>query len=117
MRAPNITQQVQDPAVDAYVAGIVELTDTWISMLWLTTMNPRIVTTRREIARWARNTNQEFMDTFGRATASEEIRVILDGLVSLLPKQLGDEGRALLTRITVEAQALAAEGREAVASF
>ena len=115
MRATHVTQQAQDPAVDAYVAAIVELTDVWMSMIWLTTVNSRVVATRREIARWARNTNQEFMDTFGRATASEEIRVILDGLVSLVPKQLGDDGRALVRRITTEAQALASDGREAVA--
>jgi hypothetical protein len=117
MRGQSVTQQTQDIAVEEFITGIAALTDVWMSMMWIGTANPRLNTTRREIARWARNANQSFIDTFGRATASEEIRVILDGLVTSVPKQLGDTGRDFLRSLTAEAQALADEGRAAVAAI
>jgi len=114
MRAPQVAQQTQDPAVDGFSDSIHALTEVWMSMMVLTTSNQHVIAERREIARWARNTNQSFMDTFGRATASEEIRVILDGLQGLIPKQLGDAGRGFLVEVATEARALATEGTAAI---
>src|SRR3954470_23069407 len=117
MRGQNVTQQTQDIAVEEFTSGIAALTDVWMSMMWVGTANQRLNTTRREIARWARNANHSFIETFGQATASEEIRVILDGLVASVPKQLGDAGRDFLRGLTVEARALAEEGSAAVAAI
>ena len=114
MRPHIVPQPVKDPVDNAFADGIAALTHVWQDMVWLTTTNPRLIATRREIARWTRTTNQEFMDPFGRGIASEEIWVMLDGLVTLVPRQLGDGGRALLGRTGAEAQALAAEGRAAI---
>lgn len=117
MRGQNVTQQTQDSVVEEFADSIAALTDVWMSMMWLGSTNQRLNSTRREIARWARNANHSFVETFGRATVSEEIRVILDGLVTSVPKQLGDAGREFLRGLNVEARILTDEGREAVAEI
>ena len=116
MRSPQVPQQRQAPAVEGFSDSIRALSEVWQSMIWLTTTSPGLHSIRREIAGWTRNTNEAFIDTFGKATASEEIRVILDGMPGCVPQRLGDAGRLFLAQVAAEARALAAQGAEAVAS-
>ena len=104
-----------DPVTAYYITSMQELHEAWDAIVWVDTTNIELNARRREIATWARNTNAELVDAFGRGAASEEVRVMLSELETAVPKHLDVEGRALIGRLAADAQTLAMKARDAVA--
>lgn len=104
-----------DSAVVTFATSTEALTDVWSSMVWLQTTSPTLNSVRREIARWARDTDEAIAELFGRRVQSEEIRVLLEEMPALVPRQVDATDRAWLETVAAEAQRLTAEGRAAIA--
>jgi Tfp pilus assembly protein PilN len=83
-------------------------------MVWLQTTSPTLNTVRREIARWARDTDEAMAELFGRRVKSDEIRVLLEEMPALVPRQVDATDRAWLETVSVEARRLTSEGRAAI---
>jgi hypothetical protein len=103
-----------DPAVVTFATSTAALTDVWSSMVWLQTTNPTLNTVRREIARWARDTDEGMAELFGRRVQSDEIRVLLEEMPALVPRQVDASDRDWLENVAAAAQRLTSEGRAAI---
>jgi len=103
-----------DPAVVTFTTSVAALSDVWSSMVWLQTTSPSLNAVRREIARWARDTDGALAERFGRSVGSEEIRVLLDSMPPLVPRQVDPADREMLDAAAAEAQQLTVFGREAI---
>ena len=103
-----------DPIVVAFATSVSALSDVWSAMVWLQTTSPGLNAIRRDIARWARDTDAAIGEMFGRSVMSDEIRVLLDGMAALVPRQVDGEERDVLVDAVAKAQRLTTEGREAI---
>ena len=103
-----------DSAVVTFATSTAALTDVWSSMVWLQTTSPMLNSVRREIARWARDTDEAMAELFGRRVQSDEIRVLLEEMPALVPRQVDETDREWLENVAAQAQRLAAEGRAAI---
>jgi hypothetical protein len=103
-----------DAAVVTFTTSTAALTDVWSSMVWLQTTNPALNTVRRAIARWARDTDEAMAELFGHRVQSDEIRVLLEEMPALVPRQVEAIDRDWLETVAAEAQRLASEGRAAI---
>ena len=103
-----------DPAVVTFATSTAALNDVWSSMVWLQTTSPTLNSVRREIARWARDTDEAMAELFGRRVQSDEIRRLLDEMPALVPRQVDETDREWLENVAAQAQRLAAEGRAAI---
>jgi hypothetical protein len=107
-------QLVDDDAVVGFATSTAALADVWSSMVWLQTTSPTLNTVRREIARWAREADEAIAEMFGRRVASDEIRVLLEQMPAIVPRQVDATDHEWLEASTAEAQRLIAEGRAAI---
>jgi hypothetical protein len=103
-----------DPIVVAFSTSVSALSDVWSAMVWLQTTSPGLNSIRREIAQWARDTDAAMGEMFGRSVVSDEIRVLLDGMGALVPRQVDPEERDVLADAVAKAQRLTEEGRAAI---
>jgi hypothetical protein len=103
-----------DPIVVAFSTSVSALSDVWSAMVWLQTTSPSLNAIRREIAQWARDTDAAMGEMFGRSVVSDEIRVLLDGMGALVPRQVDAEERDVLADAVAKAQRLTEEGRAAI---
>ena len=103
-----------DPIVVAFSTSVSALSDVWSAMVWLQTTSPGLNSIRREIAQWARDTDAALGEMFGRSIMSDEIRVLLDGMGALVPRQVDTEERDVLADAVSKAQRLTEEGRAAI---
>ncbi|HET6818190.1 MAG TPA: hypothetical protein VFH66_13275 [Mycobacteriales bacterium] len=103
-----------DAAVVDFATSVSALSDVWSAMVWLQTTSPSLNSVRREIAAWARDTDAAIGEMFGRSVMSDEIRVLLDGMAALLPRQVDAEQRDQLAFFTRDARRLTEEGRAAI---
>ena len=103
-----------DEAVVTFATSTAALTDVWSSMVWLQTTSPTLNNVRREIARWARDTDEAIAEMFGRRVQSEEIRRLLEEMPALVPRQVEARDREWLETAAAQAQRLTAEGRAAI---
>ena len=104
-----------DPIVVAFSTSVSALSDVWSAMVWLQTTSPGLNSIRREIAQWARDTDAAMGELFGRSVVSDEIRVLLDGMGALVPRQVDTDERDVLADAVSKAQRLTEEGRAAIA--
>jgi hypothetical protein len=104
-----------DPIVVAFSTSVSALSDVWSAMVWLQTTSPGLNSIRREIAQWARDTDAAMGELFGRSVVSDEIRVLLDGMGALVPRQVDTDERDVLAAAVSKAQRLTEEGRAAIA--
>lgn len=118
VRARNTVHETitldDDPIVVAFATSVSALSDVWSAMVWLQTTSPGLNAIRRDIARWARDTDAAIGELFGRSVMSDEIRVLLDGMAALVPRHVDGEERDLLVDAVAKAQRLTEEGREAI---
>ena len=112
-RANGITLD-DDPIVVAFSTSVSALSDVWSAMVWLQTTSPGLNSIRREIAHWARDTDAALGEMFGRSIVSDEIRVLLDGMGALVPRQVDTDEREVLADAVSKAQRLTEEGRAAI---
>jgi hypothetical protein len=103
-----------DPIVVAFATSVAALSDVWSAMVWLQTTSPSLNAIRRDIARWARDTDAAIGEMFGDSVMSEEIRVVLDGMAALVPRHVSSDERDLLVDAVAKAQRLTDEGRAAI---
>ena len=113
---PDAITLDDDPIVVAFATSVTALSDVWSAMVWLQTSSPSLNAIRREIARWARDTDAAIGELFGHSVMSDEIRVLLDGMAALVPRQVNSEERAVLVTAVAKSQRLTDEGRAAIAS-
>ena len=104
-----------DPIVVAFATSVTALSDVWSAMVWLQTTSPGLNAIRRDIAQWARDTDAAIGEMFGASVMSDEIRVILDGLAALVPRQVDNVERDVLAEAVAKSQRLTEEGRAAIA--
>jgi len=104
-----------DPVVVGFATSVAALSDVWSAMVWLQTTSPGLNSIRREIAQWARDTDAALGEMFGRSVMSDEIRVLLDGMAALVPRQVDTEERDVLLSAVAKAQRLTEQGRAAIA--
>jgi hypothetical protein len=104
-----------DDAVVSFATSVAALVDVWSSMVWLQTTSSTFTQVRREIAAWARDTDAALAEMFGRSVQSEEVRLILDLLPALVPRQVSAADRDWLLTASAEAQRLTVAGRAAIA--
>jgi hypothetical protein len=111
---PDAITLDDDPIVVAFSTSITALSDVWSTMVWLQTTSPGLNAIRRDIAQWARDTDAAIGEIFGRSVLSDEIRVLLDGMAALLPRQIDNAQRDVLATAVAKAQRLTDEGRAAI---
>lgn len=102
-----------DPLLASYVDGLHALAEVWTSMMWVTSTHANLLGARREIARWAQDTNRELTERFGLGVASEEVRVVLSAMADWADR-LPDDARLLVTEIAEQSRALTAKARAAL---
>ena len=105
-----------DPASAYYVTSMQQLHEAWDAIVWVDTTNVELNARRREIAAWARAANAELIEAFGQGARSEEVRVMLAEMGSVVPKHLDVDGRAMLSRLGADAHSLAMKAQAAVAA-
>jgi hypothetical protein len=113
---PAIPRQ-NDPALAGFTSAVADLSDVWSSLMWLESRRPELIAIRRDIARWARETNQAVLETFGHGSVSDEVRVLLNGLPDCARGGGGDAGHDLLVSATGEALRLTTTARSIEASI
>ena len=111
---PDAITLDDDPIVVAFATSINALSDVWSAMVWLQTTSPSLNAIRRDIAKWARDTDAAIGEMFGRSVVSDEIRVLLDGMAALVPRQVDNDDRDVLADAVAKAQRLTEEGRAAI---
>src|SRR3954449_5931725 len=77
-----------DEAVVGFSTSSAALADVWSSMVWLQTTSPTLNGVRREIAQWARDADAAIAEMFGRRVGSDEIRVLLEQMPAVVPRQI-----------------------------
>src|SRR3954468_6499785 len=105
---------VDDDAVVSFATSAAALADVWSAMGWLQTTSPPLDAARRDIARWARDTDEAFAEMFGRRVSSDEIRVLLEQMPALIPRRLNAMDEVWLAASAAEARRLTVEGRAAI---
>jgi len=103
-----------DDAVVSFATSTAALADVWSAMVWLQTTSPTLNAARREIARWAKDADEAIAEMYGRRVPSDEIRVLLEQMPALVPRQVDAVDHEWLEASTAEAQRLTVEGRAAI---
>jgi len=103
-----------DEAVVSFTTSVAALADVWSAMVWLQTTSPTFTQVRREIAKWARDTDAAIAELFGRSVQTEEVRLILEHVPALVPRQVSAADEDWLLAAAAEAQRLTADGRVAI---
>jgi len=112
--ANNAINLVDDDAVVGFSTSSAALADVWSSMVWLQSTSPTLNSVRREIAQWARDADAAIAEMFGRRVGSDEIRVLLEQMPAIVPRQVEAADHEWLAASTAEAQRLIAAGRAAI---
>src|SRR3954471_13533360 len=110
----NAIDLVEDDVVVGFSTSAAALADVWSSMVWLQTTSPTLNTARREIARWARDADEAIAEMFGRRVGSDEIRVLLEQMPVLVPRQVEAVDHAWLEASAADGRRLILEGRAAI---
>jgi hypothetical protein len=103
-----------DDAVVNFATSAEALADVWSSMVWLQTTSPTLNAVRREIAQWTRDADEAIAEMFGRRVGSDEIRVLLEQMPALVPRQVDAIDHEWLEASAAEARRLTVEGRNAI---
>src|SRR4051794_15352042 len=103
-----------DEAVIGFATSAAALADVWSSMVWLQTTSPTLNAVRRAIAEWTKDADEAIAEMFGRRVPSDEIRVLLEQMPALVPRQVDATDHEWLESSTEEARRLIAEGRAAI---
>src|SRR4051812_7465714 len=86
--ADNVVHLADDDAVVGFATSAAALADVWSSMVWLQTTSPTLNGVRREIAQWARDADAAIAEMFGHRVGSDEIRVLLEQMPAIVPRQV-----------------------------
>ena len=114
-QASNEIRLEDDEVVVDFATSAAALADVWSSMVWLQSTSPTLNTVRREIAQWARDADEAIGEMFGHRVGSDEIRVMLEQMPAIVPRQVGPADRSWLEAAVVEARRLILDGRAAIA--
>ena len=114
-RTPSEIRLDDDEVVVDFATSAAALADVWSSMVWLQTTSPTLNAVRREIAQWARDSDEAIGEMFGHRVASDEIRVMLEQMPALVPRQVSASDRAWLEAAVGDARRLILDGRAAIA--
>ena len=114
-RASREIRLDDDEVVVDFATSAAALADVWSSMVWLQTTSPTLNSVRREIAQWARDADEAIGEMFGRRVGSDEIRVMLEQMPAIVPRQVDATDRAWLEAAVGDARQLIVDGRAAIA--
>ena len=103
-----------DDVVVSFATSAAALADVWSAMVWLQTTSPTLNAARRDIARWARDTDEAIAEMFGRRVSSDEVRVLLEQMPALIPRRLNGRDEVWLAASAADARRLTVEGRAAI---
>jgi len=121
MRVRSKTRATSDISLDDddlvvdFATSAAALADVWSSMVWLQTTSPTLNSVRRAIAQWAREADEAIGEMFGHRVGSDEIRVMLEQVPALVPRQVDATDRAWLEAAVGDARRLVLDGRAAIA--